>query len=293
MFCFHGLLAAFWGTCGCCTHPPCRATLYWVAPLLNWCVILFQTLSFPWVCSFLTSPSQFCLSVCYKIVLTVGLHNDPHLLLALTSSKFPEDLSEKGCCHCLVAPSFCISSNSQFLISLVIEMAMNTSYVPLAVKTGMGHDFMPNNHGISKQLLTWKYRLWITWNAKHWSISSLSKDLHVCRSQSWGKVVVWPSHQFEFSCVFLINNSMLLQRNLFVIGLCAQARIAFWHQHEETLTWSDLAQSCHWYQDLKALMVLALHLSKILGYILCMLLFSLFCYSKSKGDDDLSDFVPG
>lgn len=109
------------------------------------------------------SLNQFCLSVYYKIVLIVGLHNDPHLLLAyLTLSKFTEDLSEKSCCCCLVAQSSCIhlltANLSDFvLISLVMEMAVNTPHVALAAKTGLGHDSMLNNHGISKRLLTQKY----------------------------------------------------------------------------------------------------------------------------------------
>ncbi|KAJ7413268.1 hypothetical protein WISP_91875 [Willisornis vidua] len=40
---------------------------------------------------------------------------------------------------------------------LVMEVAMNSLCMLLAVRPGMGHDSMPNNHGISKQLLTQKY----------------------------------------------------------------------------------------------------------------------------------------
>lgn len=74
-------------------------TLCWDAPHLCWGVSLFQNFCFSWVCPFLMSLNQFCLSIYCKIVLTAGLHNDHHLLLAyLTPSKFPEDLSERSCC---------------------------------------------------------------------------------------------------------------------------------------------------------------------------------------------------
>lgn len=43
------------------------------------------------------------------------------------------------------------------LASLVEEMAVNMLRVLRAVKTGRGHVSVPNNRGISKQLLTQKY----------------------------------------------------------------------------------------------------------------------------------------
>lgn len=163
MFWSHGLLAAFLGTWRCCTQFSLQShTLCWDAPPLCWGVSLFQNFCFSWVCPFLMSLNQFCLSIYCKIVLTAGLHNDHHLLLAyLTLASFQRTfLREAAVISWYHSPPVSLSTvnlSNLALTGFVMEMAMNSPHVPLAVRTGTGYDSMPNNHGISKQLLTRMY----------------------------------------------------------------------------------------------------------------------------------------